>query len=64
MESEQKLGKLQRIGGGFSEELKEIIDKIGKTRKEVSVERIMNLITKHDHWQEIKEDLINYDFEK
>lgn len=59
--------KTQRIGDRFNTELEKIKDrrielKIDKTRR--STRELTNLITRHNSWEEIKEDLVKVNPER
>lgn len=59
--------KTTRIDKNFSDELEDIKDKRmkeGKDKKRISDRMITNLIPKHNHWKEIKKDIINFCFDK
>ncbi len=57
---------ITRVSVKFEEELKEIKkDRINKgiNKKKISNRAITDLITKHNLWPQIKEDIVNYNEE-
>ena len=54
-------GKQARVGFKFYKELENIKDKRlrnGKSKERVSTEKITNMITKHESWEGIRDDII------
>lgn len=57
----------QRIGENFNqqiEEIKQIRLNLGKDKKKSSTRKLTDQIIKHNSWEIIKEELIQFDFQK
>jgi len=68
MTKEKKIKDVQeRVAINFHEEIEDIKDervKRKKDKKKRSNGKITHMIPKHKHWKKIKEDLIEYEFER
>lgn len=67
MKKEEKKDAVKRIGADFQKELDDIKKenkKKFKSKRKPSNGKITNKISKHNYWQQIKEDLINFNFNK
>ena len=63
--NEDKLTKLTRIGQDFENEIQHIKDKrleLKIDEKKKSTRVLTNLLIKHDLWNKVKKDMINFKF--